>query len=57
MVAVQRELERAEGVKMYRAQGRMEQIHIFDRLPLEVEYLIQAYENLDRETKEEVSNA
>jgi len=37
---------------MYRAQGRKEQLRIFDRLPLDIEYLIQQYEAMDVKEEE-----
>jgi hypothetical protein len=55
MVVVQRSLEQEEGVKLVRAQGRMEQLRIQDRLPIEIEYLIQTYEKLEQEEKETAS--
>jgi hypothetical protein len=44
MVVVQRLLETAEGAEMHRAQGRKFQLRVFDRIPLDVEQLIQEYE-------------
>lgn len=52
MADVQRRLEQEEGVKLHRAQGRMEQLKIQDRFPDEVEYIIRQYEEIERQEQE-----
>ena len=51
-MVVQRALEVEEGVKMYRAQGRKEEQKIIFALPLEIEYQIRQYEEIEKREKE-----
>jgi hypothetical protein len=51
-VEVLQNLEKDEGRKVYRTQGRLEQLRIMDQLPNEIEYLIFQYELEEKRQKE-----